>query len=182
MGRRKKPYLEGDWFLVPLDKLPGAYGVGLVARVGRYGDLFGYFFGPAVDKMPSEAHRSRLRPADAVYAALFSDVGLVDDSWPLTPRLSVWSETRALFQIPEFGHIDMVDPNLAFGRRYDAEDPSTNFVERPITLEEAQWMPKDGFAGHLFVQAKLTKLLAEGDRPEPGMGGRIRPTIWPEEM
>lgn len=69
MARRKLNYKEGDWFAVPLGG--AGYALGLVARVGRRGVTFGYFFGPrrvtllcVGDPYPGVCRRRRLSTSD----------------------------------------------------------------------------------------------------------------------
>ncbi|MGH9822314.1 MAG: Imm26 family immunity protein [Blastocatellia bacterium] len=55
--KRKLPYVEGDWFAVPLDDQ--GYALGMIARARPRGRmLFGYFIGPRRREAPALAEVS----------------------------------------------------------------------------------------------------------------------------
>jgi hypothetical protein len=58
-----------------------------------------------------------------------------------------------------FGHIDIVDPTIAFGRRYDENRLDEIVSEVRIPVSEAKLLPEDGLSGHIALIIRLTKLL-----------------------
>jgi hypothetical protein len=87
VGRAK--YGEGDWFAVPLPI--GLNALGVVARVGRAGVLFGYFFGPARHTMPSIADVGELDASKAALIGKFGHLGLEGGRWPLLGSVNEWN-------------------------------------------------------------------------------------------
>ena len=167
---RKKLYREGDWFLVPLDRRPGQYGLGLVARVGRRGLLAGFFFGPVLDRVPSRtewrARAEGLRPADALLVQQFGDLGIQDEAWPVLGQSPRWSIEREGWRLPDFGYVDPVSPTRGYLRSYDPDDPSKFIGETECSAEEARAHFPDDLAGHVALQAVLTKALLAQDNHE----------------
>jgi hypothetical protein len=161
MKKRRLPYKEGDWFAVPLNG--GGYALGRIARIGsRGGVLLGYFFRPRHGHLPTSGSTFNLKPQDAILVSHFTDSGLIDTSWPIISRDS--SYNRADWSSTEFGHIDIVDPNKAYRRIYDDNDPFTMIKEEPVSVAEATLLPREGLAGHIYLQGRLSDLLAD-ERP-----------------
>jgi len=85
---KRLSYREGTWFAVPLKD--GGYAAGVVARVGRRGVLFGYFFGPRRPAAPSLSDLEGLTPNNAVLAI----VGDID------PKVTLEKVRKAFEPIP----------------------------------------------------------------------------------
>jgi len=89
MARRKVTYKEGDWIAVPLDE--GGYAIGKIARVGKARALFGYFFGPRFDRMPTADDVKNIKITDYIHAVIFSDMGLREGEWKVIDRPERWN-------------------------------------------------------------------------------------------
>lgn len=152
MARTRKSYKEGDWFEI---KLPEGTAIGIVARTSRRGVLGGYFFGPIAGPIDESSFRS-LRKEDSIFVCIFGDVGIVSGDWRLFGRMPVWN--RIPWCLPDFAYLDPVDPNLAFRRVYDDNDPIQLPEESVVSIDVALTMPTDGVFGHRVVEAWLGKL------------------------
>src|SRR5579871_2681385 len=155
MPRRKLPYQEGDWFAVPLQD--GDWALGLAARVpNRSHGVFGYFFGPRHEHIPTEQATWGLTPADAIFAGIFSDLRLLNGKWPLVFRPQQWN--REEWPLPAFGRIE-ADRGRGVRTEYDEKDLGTVVRAEYVSIQEAQRLPKDADHGYVSVQILLTRLL-----------------------
>ena len=151
---------EGDLYAVPLRN--GGYGFGVITRTGRSGALFGYFFGPRQEKLPTLDNVRALRPEDAVSCELFGDLGIQNGEWPFIGRLDTWN--RDEWPLPEFGRIDEIS-GLAWVDRYDDKDVSRRIGTRKCSLDEARALPPNSWAGYGAVEIGLTDKLMEAPAP-----------------
>jgi len=158
---KRKPYREGDWFVVPVCS---AYVIGRIARVGRRGGiLLGYFFEPLRDALPSEEELTKLSASDAFNIEMFGDLGLVEDGWPIIRNQGSWN--RDEWPMPSFGRLDSFRANRGYSVQYDENDLSQGIATIPITVELALRLPSDGLAGHLYLQSVLERYFTEGPQP-----------------
>jgi hypothetical protein len=79
---------EGDCYAVPLKS--GGFGVGVVARKGKRGALFGYFFGPRREQIPTISDVRAIRAETADLCALFGDLGIQNGEWIHLGQLEGW--------------------------------------------------------------------------------------------
>jgi hypothetical protein len=154
----KQKFGEGDWFGVPLSS--GGYAVGLIARRGKKyrSVLFGYFFGPKHDEIPTLADLAGLRPEAAIWRASFGHLGLRDGVWPVIGRDPAWE--RAHWPMPDFYRRDSI-LGLYTRVSYLADDPSVTLRTWRVAEEEVAGLPKDGGAGAGFVEQRLSKLIEQ---------------------
>lgn len=146
---------EGDWFAVPL--LDGGWGVGVVSRASRKGVLFGYFFGPRRNEIPTLADVRSFDASEAVLVSKFGYLGLRDGDWPILGRLTDW-DRRAWPMPPLIRYEELT--GRTFKVVYDDSDPNKLLREEPVAPGVQEQGPKDGLMGAGFAQKVLTKLLA----------------------
>ena len=167
-GRRGRlPYIEGDWFAVPLRD--GGWAAGRVARMPprpkRGIHLLGYFFGPRRDRVPTLDEIMGLEPEAAISVERFHDLGLVEGRWPVLGGGGPgWAGERDRWPMPAFGfHVETLG---RYYRREYPDDPRQPMLCQVRTTPEAYArLPRDGFAFVWAVEIRLTHLLAaEGDR------------------
>ncbi len=159
MAPQKLPYREGDVFAVPLRD--GGYGIGIVARMDGKGAVLGYFFDRRYEAAPAAADVGRLTALDAVLIQIFGDVGLVRGTWPVIGQLRDWR--REEWPMPAFGRHEELTGRY-FRVEYSDDDPNSRPHEVPISQEEFERLPEDGAAGFGFIEARLTRLLAEREK------------------
>lgn len=156
MGKKKLPYQEGDWFAVPLRE--EGYAVGLVARSSPGGKvLFGYFFGPRRQKLPSIKNISGLTPEAAILIAQFGDLGLYNGEWPIIGHSEPWS--RSAWPMPKFIRIDAISEK-ALLIEYSEDDPNHEISVTPCDPNKVRMLPKDGLWGYGAIEIRLTKMLS----------------------
>jgi hypothetical protein len=148
----KLPYTEGTVFLVPLRN--AGYARGVVARAGRRGGLFGYFFGPPLESSKS-ATLDDLDPGTSVLKVRFGDLGLINGEWLILGKMANWK--RADWPMPEFVRRELRSGRAWIVRRSDA-DPGRIESERP-TDSDSQ-LQNDALSGYGAVEIKLTKLMS----------------------
>ncbi len=86
------PYIEGDWFAVPLRG--GGYAVGLIARLDpKIHSILGYFFGPRRTDIPKISSAHGYTPEDAVLICICGDLGLVQREWSIIGHQQPWNRT-----------------------------------------------------------------------------------------
>jgi hypothetical protein len=151
---------EGNWYAIPLRD--GGYGIGLVARKGKGGILFGYFFGPRSEQPPTLEDTKDLTPEIAVYRSMFGDLGIQEGKWPLLGKRDEWN--REQWPMPEFGRIAEATGH-AWIDTYSDDDPSQFVRERRCSIEEARRLPTSSLDGYGAVEIMLTKMLTAA---EPG--------------
>ena len=150
----KRPTVrEGDVFAVPLRE--GGYAVGVVARKDTGGILFGYFFGPRRESVPTLEDVQGLSPNEAVLVEIFGHLGLRDRTWPILGAMKPWN--REAWPIPEFCRTQSLT-----GRTWRVtygDDLATPVREERCTAEVASTLRPDRLAGAGAVEIGLTKLL-----------------------
>lgn len=158
IGRKTVAYREGDWFAVPL---PGSgFGLGLINRAGpAEGVLAGYFFGPRRNSLAGLSEVAGLTPGDAVLAARFGDMNLVNGLWPIIGRHSAWR--REDWPMPSFARTNELERS-SWRVEYPPDDPSARPRETPIDHVEASRLPRDGSLGSAALERLLDHLLAKG--------------------
>jgi hypothetical protein len=150
----KTSFREGDWFAVPLSE--GGYAVGVVARANTAGVLFGYFFGPRRDAVPSLTDVQGLAPEDAVLVGKFGYLGLRERKWPILGRLETWN--RRDWPMPAFVRYEELS-GRSFKVIYDENDPNRLVREEQIPPGAAEQGPQDGLMGAGFVEEVLSDAL-----------------------
>jgi hypothetical protein len=157
MGKKKQlPYSEGTWFAVPLRT--GGYAVAVVARMNGSGCVFGYFFGPKRDSVPTLDEVSKLCSQEATWLARFGDLSLIKNEWPIIGRAKDWRPE--LWPLPPFIRVDLTSPNKAVKATFSDENLE-RLHEEPCDPALARIYPADGLSGAGAVEIWLTKLLTE---------------------
>ncbi len=154
MARKKLPYIEGDWFAVPLRT--GEYGLGRAVRIDGRGGVLGYFFGMAQEQVPSKEAVAILTPAEAVLIRHCGDLGIIEGKWPIIGHDIPWC--REDWPVPAFARIDEYE-GKAWKVEYSDTDGTSVIREISISLEEAHDLPEDGLSGYGALEIRLTKLL-----------------------
>ena len=147
-------YAEGDWFAVPLRS--SGYALGLLARSNPKGALLGYFFGPRLPVLPTQATAAGLTPAQAVLVGKFGHLGLKHGKWPIVGRVEPWD--RAAWPMPVFVRYEELT-GRSFHVFYDPDDPVRLLREEQVPPGPAEQLPADGLMGAGFVESRLTRLL-----------------------
>lgn len=160
MPRRKLNYREGDWFAVPLRDY--GYAVGVVARASR-GCVFGYFFRPRCENIPALDDIIVFQPKDAVWRAMFGDLGLLEEKWPIIGHSVAWD--RSAWPLPPFVRIDVLNPQKAYKTRYSEDDISLNGIIEIVDCDPGlvAMYPEDSVSGYGAIEIKLTDLLSKYD-------------------
>jgi hypothetical protein len=158
MAKKKSAaYQEGDWFGVPLGI--GGYAVGLIARMkkGRGSkSIFGYFFGPRREALPTVEELKELSPDDAIFLCRFGDLGLHEGSWPVIGSQPDWD--RSKWPMPPFVRIQLIS-GIGYKVIYDDGNPEKMISETKCDPSEADTHPGDGLSGAGAVEAVLTDKL-----------------------
>jgi hypothetical protein len=158
MRQKHIKYGEGQWFAVPLRK--GGYALGIIVR-GSYkskGGL-GYFFGPKYAEIPDDKATWEKDPRVTVLITRFSDLGIINGSWPLIQSTRPFSPEE--WPIPKFGLEISLMPGKGYIREYK-QKATGEWVLHKETLVEVKDivnLPKDSFLGGGAIEIKLTNLL-----------------------
>jgi hypothetical protein len=153
MAKKKRLlYPEGTWFAVPLRT--GGFAIGLLARVAGDGPAFGYFFGPRWKHPPAVEITRALTPKDAIFVALFGDLGLLNGEWPILGQDLNWN--RDVWPLPPFIRIDEI-ANEAWKVSYS--DQLQVLAEEAIDPTLEKKFPRDRLSGYGAVEIRLTQLL-----------------------
>jgi len=157
---RRLNYAVGDWFAVPLRE--AGFAVGVVARAQPGGGvLFGYFFGPQRPDVPRLGDVAHLTASDAVLVGQFGHLGLQKKKWPNLGRLANWDPQA--WPMPAFvRHEELTGRTLRV--IYADDDPNKRLRTETISPADAYQGPEDGLMGDGFVEIRLTKLLAQGQK------------------
>jgi hypothetical protein len=147
-------YHEGDLFAVPLRE--GGFALGLVARANRDGVLFGYFFGPKYDSLPSLDLVGTLRVDDAILIRMFGHLGLLRGEWPILGQVPGWC--RSDWYIPGLYRCEELT-GRSFLVFYDDRNPNHMIREEELAPDSAVNQPKDGLSGAGAIEIVLTSLL-----------------------
>ena len=150
---KKRVFDEGDCIAVPLSD--GGYAVGIVARADGKGAAVGYFFGPRYEDITQNMTARPLQPSEAVFVALFGDMGIRKGQWKVLGRYPRWQ--RDDWPNPSFLRVD------GFGGRwrvtYSESDLCQEAEVEPITQLAAGNLPQDGAYGFVAVERVLASLL-----------------------
>lgn len=152
-------FTEGQWFAVPLRN--EGYALGIVVR-GNYKTVcLGYFFGPRYEKPPGDEVTREKKPEDAILITQFSDLGIINGSWPLIQSTRPFS--REEWPVPKFGMEIPFSEGKGYIREYSFEDSGDWKLIRESIVDsnEVVNLPKDSFMGAGFVEFRLTYLLSE---------------------
>jgi len=176
--RYKANYSEGDCFVFPLRD--GGFARGVIARHDLahdrpIGKLLGYFFPPIYNTLSEAVISEDLKQENAIYISLFSDGGLIKGDWKIIGKIEPW--TREEWPLPIFGTVlELI--NKGELRRYDEEtlDTSSELWTR-VSIDEALKYPKDGFAGHGFIEIVISKKLH--NIPSSQVSPQVPPTDSP---
>ena len=144
---------EGDVYAVPLPD--GGYGRVVVSRKDRRGGLFGYFFGPRYDKIPSNQDSQELQPDKALVREIFGDLGIQENLWPPLGRIDPWD--RKKWPLPQFGRIANEELGIAYICTYVNDDISKLPVTRRCSPKEARLYPVSGLFGSGAAAKELAK-------------------------
>jgi hypothetical protein len=149
---KKYSYTVGTWFCVPLRS--GGYARGVVARVGKKGILFGYFFGPKLDHM-SIIIPENISPKGRVLYGQFGDSGLCNGEWKIIGVDPSWKNED--WPMPPMIRVDK-HAGIAFMSKYD--DSTLNFIsEERCDPSLVDSHPYDRLMGYGAVEIRLSKLL-----------------------
>ena len=146
-------YREGDWFGVPLGI--GGYAVGIIARMkkGRGSkSIFGYFFGPRRELLPTVEELKDLKAKDSIYICKFGDLGLHEGSWPVIGSQPDWD--RRKWPMPPFVRVQLIS-GIAYKATYDEDNPEKLISEIKCDPSEADIYPRDALSGAGAVEAVL---------------------------
>jgi hypothetical protein len=150
---KKTPYSIGTWFGVPLRT--GGYARGLVARVGKGGVLFGYFFGPKLSSLP-ECMPENLHPKDRIYYGKFGHLGLINGEWNIIGIDPNWKVED--WPMPPMVRVDKY-AGIAFMSQYDSTLNIISEARCDPSLVDSH--PYDGLLGQGAIEIRLTKLLSK---------------------
>lgn len=149
---RKLPYREGTWFAVPLQT--NGYAVGVVARMDGRGGVFGYFFGPKRQKVPSLAEVIGFSKEDAVWLRQFGDLGFLEKAWPIIGESPNWR--REDWPLPPFVRVSDISGK---GTMSHYSDELKFMYEGPCDPALASQYPQDALSGYVAVEIHLTRIL-----------------------
>jgi hypothetical protein len=154
MTKKSIVYSEGDWFLVPL--ITGDFAIGVIARMDSKGIVFGYFFGPKRNNIPSEEEIKNLSPSTSILITRFGDLGLLKGSWPIISQTKAWN--RANWPFTSFVRVDSLSGKVK-RIEYDEERIGRQINETVTTMEKVLNLPKDSIHGSKALEKVLTRLL-----------------------
>lgn len=149
MARQR--YRSGDWFAVPVGE--GTYVLGRIARQ-KGGIVFGYFFEPPFDHVPSLDEIGSRSAADSPTQMLFSHLGLRDGEWPVLGQQGDWKPDE--WPLVEFER--RIDDKL-YAVRWDEETLNDELSSVRIDSSEAGSRPSDALAGAGAAVARLRRAL-----------------------
>jgi hypothetical protein len=155
MPRKKLPYKEGDWIAVPIEN--DKYIVGKVARSDGRGLVLGYFFEPALDKVPPLDAVNKLQPSDAALIRKFGDLGLIRYGWPVIGQTGEWR--REEWPVPVFSQIDIIDSSKTYKVYYDDNVDMNSRKTVRVPPDEIVGLPQDGLSGCGALQTRLERII-----------------------
>ena len=147
----RQRYRTGDWFAVPLGD--GTYVLGRIVRQ-EGGIVFGYFFAPPLDHVPTLDEVGARAARDSATQMLFSHLGLRDGEWPLLGQEGDWDPDE--WPLVEFER--RIDDKL-YAVRWDEETLNHELSVVPIDAGEAGSRPSDALAGAGAAVARLRRAL-----------------------
>jgi len=152
-------YSEGDCFVFPLTE--GGFARGVIARHDLacdrpIGAVLGYFFSPIYNMQSEAVVLEDLKCENAIFVKIFSDLGLIEDRWKIIGKVVPWIKED--WPVPIFGQVQL--NNLGELRRYDERTLDFNpSLSIRVSASEAMAYPQDGFAGHRFIEGKVSMIL-----------------------
>jgi hypothetical protein len=152
----RQRYREGDWFAVPLDD--GRYVLGRISR-HSHGIIFGYFFAPPFDHVPTLEEAGGRTADDSFLQLRFGHLGLRDGEWPALGQTGDWD--RDAWPLLEFENRLSVKgrPDVLYAVRLDEDTVARMVSRRKIDLSEAGRRPDEALFGHLAVVTHLQRCL-----------------------
>lgn len=150
---RRRPYVEGDWFAIPIDE--GCFAAGRIARVHATGRIvFAYLFGPFVQQ-PTLTDLEALSAEAAVMIGMVGDRGLMLGEWPV---LGSGAWVRDAWPLMPFRNVDPITGKV---RRVEyADSDLTMPVVWQVSEDEMTSAPQDTLYGHVSLQNHLRKRFA----------------------
>lgn len=155
---KKLPYKVGDVFGIPLDT--GGFALGVIARMAPKGKLLlGYFFGIVYQQMPAIGQIPELKKEDAVFVAIFGDLGLIKGYWTIIGPMTPWVVDD--WPMPLFIRKDVIS-NEGLLVKYADDNPSLVVEETSLGHLYPHNLPEDGIYGYGAIEEKMTELLCGG--------------------
>lgn len=153
-------YKEGQAFALPLRS--DGWAIGVIARVGRRGVLFGYFFDIHYKHLPSMKETERLTPSNAVLEARFGDLGIKRGEWIILGDMTDWN--RESWPLPKF---------FSFGSGVAGDVLVITYNERDlVTVDRSQrasvgdtvlYLP-DSMMGYGAIEIRLTEMITSNTK------------------
>jgi len=152
----RQRYGDGDWFAVPLDD--GRYVLGRISR-HSHGIVFGYFFAPALDHVPTLEETRERSAEDSFLQMRFSHLGLRDGGWPVLGQTDDWD--RDAWPLLEFENRLVVRgrPDVLYAVRLDEKTVSREVSVRKVDVSEAGRRPDQALFGAVAAVVHLRKAL-----------------------
>ena len=105
--------------------------------------------------MPNIERVLTLDPEDAIHRCHFGDAGLKSGEWPIIGSLPNWDRNKwALHRFLRGNPLT----NDAVVVEYDPDNPAVRTLTTRATNEDRSSLPKDGTAGHIYVEQVLAEL------------------------
>jgi hypothetical protein len=152
-------------FLVPLRT--GGFARGVVARYGAEAILLGYFFPfrMALAAAPATA----LEPNLASHRLRFSDLSLLQGTWPIVDAVAPWDRSR--WPMPEFRSRSLPGASVGLRVRVAEDEPGRELSATPATIEELASLPSSAVYGSGAIEILLTR------DHEPGYRSAVRADV-----
>ena len=141
--------------------LSGGDGWVVVARVGRVGEILGYFFASS-GAGGIEAKALASRSDEATFVGVASALGISKRAWKKLGQLTDWN--RDQWPVPLFQRRDPLRPERAFVVEYGQDDLGTPIGVRSVSKEQVAGLPEDGLAGRVFAERRLARLFEASRR------------------
>ena len=149
-------FRDGDWFAVPLRD--GGFAVGVLALATKRGVLFGYFFGPKRNTVPTLEDTRGLTSRRAVLMCQFGPLGLTGETWPILGHDPAWDQVA--WPVPELHRHEGLT-GRSYLVTYSDDDRLEPVSQREVSYEEADRAPSESLFGYGLVEIRLTRLLGE---------------------
>jgi hypothetical protein len=133
--------------------------LGRIARHDR-GTIFGYFFAPPFDHVPTSEELGDRRAEGSFTQMQFSHLGLRDGEWPVLGQAGEWD--RSAWPLLEFERrLEWLgQEDRLYVVRRDEEKLNEMVSERRVDLSEAGKRPRDALAGAGAAVVRLRQELA----------------------
>jgi hypothetical protein len=150
--KRKIKVVPGTWIFVPLQNDKGV--LGIITVHNPQGVAFGYFFGDVIS-LEDILSVPKYKLEDAIYIAIFSDMGLRDGTWK---QLDMISSNRDYdFSLPKFEQKAPIPENGSIVTF--AHDLLNPIDIRDILPSEVGKYPSAGLGGSVYVEEILKRKL-----------------------